>query len=75
MTAMTQKNGAAVNGGVISHEVNENQELERLLEVATVVIAQAIDLLDNGLTSDEQISAPSKFIPGSTIGEHHDPYG
>lgn len=73
MTAITQTNGVAVNGE--SHEVNETQELERLLEVATVVIAQAIDLLDNGLSSDEQISAPSKFIPGSTIGECHEPYG
>ena len=74
MTAMTQTNGVATNG-TASHEVNETQELERLLEVATVVITQAIELLDDGLTSDEQLSAPSKYIPGSTIGEYLEPYG
>jgi hypothetical protein len=41
---------------------------EHLLDVATTILRQAIDLLDNVLTSDEQLTTESKFLPGSTIG-------
>ena len=45
--------------------------LKRLLEVSTVVLQQAIDLVDNDLTSDDQLSIHSQYMPGSTIGESH----
>lgn len=38
------------------------------LSVAQTVLSQAVDLLDNYLTSDEQLTVHSKFLPGSTIG-------
>ncbi|TFK41348.1 hypothetical protein BDQ12DRAFT_679310 [Crucibulum laeve] len=40
------------------------------LSVARTVILQAVDLLDNHLTSDEQLTVSSKYLPGSTIGKH-----
>ena len=33
-----------------------------------VVLQQAIDLVDNSLTSDDQLTTHSQFMPGSTIG-------
>ncbi|KAJ4499020.1 hypothetical protein C8R41DRAFT_815762 [Lentinula lateritia] len=44
--------------------------LKDLLFVAQTVLEQAIDLLDNDLKEDEQLTVPSKFLPGSTIGKH-----
>jgi len=41
-----------------------------LLFVATVVLRQAVDLVENVLTSDEQLCVTSKFLPGSNIGKH-----
>ncbi|KAF5382896.1 hypothetical protein D9757_006296 [Collybiopsis confluens] len=41
-----------------------------LLYVATTVLEQAVDFLDNDLELDEQLSLNSKLIPGSTIGKH-----
>ncbi|ETW87533.1 hypothetical protein HETIRDRAFT_121883 [Heterobasidion irregulare TC 32-1] len=46
------------------------RSLEQLLDVSTKVLAQAIDLLDNSLTSDDQLTVSSKYLPGSTIGKH-----
>ncbi|EAU93447.2 hypothetical protein CC1G_04426 [Coprinopsis cinerea okayama7 len=40
------------------------------LSVAKTVLNQAIDLLDNYLTSDDQLAVHSKYLPGSTIGKH-----
>lgn len=54
------------NGGVDSSEATA---LKRLLEVSVVVLQQAVDLLDNFLTSDDQLTIHSKYMPGSTIGE------
>jgi hypothetical protein len=42
--------------------------LMQQLSVAQTVLSQAVDLLDNYLTSDEQLTVQSKFLPGSTIG-------
>lgn len=42
--------------------------LKDLLFVAQTVLEQAVDLLDNDLKEDEQLTVPSKFLPGSTIG-------
>lgn len=53
-----------------NRKLNEAASLKRLLEVSSVVLTQAIDLVNNGLTTDEQLTAPSQYIPGSTIGKH-----
>ncbi|KAI0343948.1 hypothetical protein BDW22DRAFT_1355183 [Trametopsis cervina] len=49
---------------------DEVVQRNRLLEVATVVLEQALDLLDNFLSHDEQLTIQSKYIAGSTIGKH-----
>ena len=46
-----------------------NVSVKRLIEVSTVVLQQAVDLVDNSLTSDEQLTVHSQFMPGSTIGK------
>jgi len=43
--------------------------LAQLQFVSTTVLHQALDLVDNILTSDEQLTVQSKFLPGSTIGD------
>ncbi|PSR73159.1 hypothetical protein PHLCEN_2v10971 [Hermanssonia centrifuga] len=48
----------------------ETTSLKRLLEVSTIVLQQAVDLVDNSLTSDDQLTIHSQFMPGSTIGKH-----
>ena len=50
------------------HSEDEMKNLEQLLEVGTIILSQALDLLDNSLTSDEQLTIPSQYMPGSTIG-------
>lgn len=47
---------------------DESTSLTRLLEVSTAILRQAIELVENGLTSDEQLTTRSIYIPGSTIG-------
>lgn len=42
---------------------------EEQLAVAKTILAQAIDLVDKHLTSDEQLIVNSKYLPGSTIGK------
>lgn len=42
----------------------------QLTGVASDVMGQAIDLLENTLTDDKQLVYQSKYIPGSTIGKH-----
>jgi hypothetical protein len=42
---------------------------EEQLAVAKTILAQAIDLVDKHLTSDEQLIVSSKYLPGSTIGK------
>ncbi|CAE6530264.1 unnamed protein product [Rhizoctonia solani] len=44
--------------------------IEQLTDVARDVMGQAIDLLENTLTDDKQLTYQSKYIPGSTIGKH-----
>lgn len=39
------------------------------LGVAKTVLFQAVELLDKHLTSDEQLTVHSKYLPGSTIGK------
>ncbi|KAF8887949.1 hypothetical protein CPB84DRAFT_1684445 [Gymnopilus junonius] len=44
--------------------------VKQQISVATTILLQAVDVLDNHLTSDQQLSIQSKHIPGSTIGKH-----
>ncbi|KAG6902786.1 hypothetical protein C0995_011273 [Termitomyces sp. Mi166 len=44
--------------------------LTSLLYVSKTVLLQAVDLLDNYLTSDDQLTISSKYLHGSTIGKH-----
>ncbi|KAF8641240.1 hypothetical protein AX17_000874 [Amanita inopinata Kibby_2008] len=46
------------------------ESLEKLLFVSKTVLLQAVDLLDNHLTSDDQLTVNSRYLPGSTIGKH-----
>lgn len=56
----------------LTHTLNERDSeptaMKHLMDVARTTMQQAIDLVDNHLTSDEQLSANSKYLPGSTIG-------
>lgn len=47
-----------------------NETLAQQLVVARTVLSQAVDLIDNHLTTDEQLTVSSKYLPGSTIGKH-----
>ncbi|KEP55595.1 hypothetical protein V565_003600 [Rhizoctonia solani 123E] len=67
---------------VVSNKATRLQDhsmmVEQLTSVARDVMSQAIDLLQNTLTDDKQLTYQSKYIPGSTIGKHlrhaRDPY-
>lgn len=51
-----------------------DQRKETLLQqlaVARTVLSQAIDILDNHITSDDQLTVSSSYLPGSTIGAIH----
>jgi hypothetical protein len=49
------------------HDVDETP-LTQLLSVSKAVLRQALDLVETVLTSDEQLTVHSKYLPGSTIG-------
>ncbi|KAI0034942.1 hypothetical protein K488DRAFT_76951 [Vararia minispora EC-137] len=49
---------------------SEVEQLQQLLDVSTKVLDQALDLLDNSVSDDGQLTASSRFLPGSTIGKH-----
>ncbi|KAI0762650.1 hypothetical protein C8Q74DRAFT_1291421 [Fomes fomentarius] len=69
MSSLSSPSAAAA-----SYEQNGAQDeptaLARLLEVAAAILRQGVDLVENGLTSDEHLTAHSNYIPGSTIGKH-----
>ena len=50
------------------HSEDAMKNLEQLIEVGTIILNQALDLLNNSLTSDEQLTIRSQYMPGSTIG-------
>jgi len=52
------------------HSEDAMKNLEQLIEVGTIILTQALDLLNNSLTSDEQLTIQSQYMPGSTIGKH-----
>ncbi|KAH9964488.1 hypothetical protein BC827DRAFT_1187404 [Russula dissimulans] len=45
-------------------------EVEQLIDVGTSILNQALDLVNNALTSDDQLAVHSRYMPGSTIGKH-----
>lgn len=63
----TEINRLSLNGNQ-QHTEAEMQNLEQILDVSTIVLGQAIDMLENSLASDEQLTVQSKYLPGSTIG-------
>ena len=44
------------------------KELEQLLDVGTTILNQALELVNDALASDEQLTVHSRYMPGSTIG-------
>ena len=68
---------------VLAHETSSkdftassrNEVMEQQLFVAKTLLQQALDLLDNRMSSDEQLTVHSKYMPGSSIGwltsSHH----
>lgn len=50
-------------------QLMETSSLNDLLTVATAVLHQAVDLVNESLSSDEQLTFQSTYIPGSTIGK------
>ncbi|KAJ6574775.1 hypothetical protein B0H19DRAFT_1125721 [Mycena capillaripes] len=48
----------------------EETTLGQLLKVSRIVLRQGIDLLDNHITSNDQLTVHSQYLPGSTIGKH-----
>ena len=49
---------------------DHDDSLQQQLSVARTVLLQAVHLLDNYLTSDDQLSVSSQYLSGSTIGAH-----
>jgi hypothetical protein len=47
---------------------DEMKDLEQLIDVGTTILNQALDLVNDSLTSDEQLTVHSQYMPGSTIG-------
>jgi hypothetical protein len=47
---------------------DRKETLLQQLAVARTVLSQAVDLVDNHFTSDEQLTVHSQYMPGSTIG-------
>ena len=75
MESITIERSSPGRSPVIQPELNgshpsEDQmtNLEQLIEVGTTILNQALDLLNNSLTSDEQLTVHSQYMPGSTIG-------
>lgn len=58
-----------LNSTVAPYTNFDDSRIQQLF-VAKTALLQAVDLLDNYLTSDEQLSVSSKFLPGSTIGAY-----
>lgn len=46
------------------------ENVAQLLSVSKILLMQAVDILDNHLTSDEQLTVNSQYLHGSTIGKH-----
>lgn len=72
MTSMPDKSSdastSALQKNLGSSDLPDETPLIQLLSVSTTVLAQALDLVENVLTSDDQLTVHSKYLPGSTIG-------
>lgn len=53
----------------INSEADATQ-LDQLLHVAVAILTQAIEVVQDVLTEDQQLTQQSKYMPGSTIGKH-----
>lgn len=60
----TTNGHAALNG----HKSGNAEQLHQLQSVSTTVLRQALDLVENTLTQDDQLLVHSRYLPGSTIG-------
>ena len=67
----TQKSDTISSRFIISQNIasSRNEVMDQQLSVAKTLLQQAVDLLDNRLSSDEQLIVRSKYMPGSTIGQ------
>lgn len=68
MSDKTTQPSSSMSAHYESHEDGEETPLMQLLSVSTTVLTQAQDLVENVLTSDDQLQVHSKYLPGSTIG-------
>ena len=68
MSALSSSTSAAAASHTKDSITDESDALARLLDVSTAILNQAVDLVDSALTSDEQLTTHSNYIPGSTIG-------
>jgi len=48
--------------------MTSKETLAQQISVAKTILLQAVDLVDNHLTADEQLTVHSQYMPGSTIG-------
>ncbi|KAL1691964.1 hypothetical protein GGG16DRAFT_52635 [Schizophyllum commune] len=66
----TLVNGSQDSEGQLLGSHATTSDLSELLLVCKTVLQQGVDLVDKQLTEDAQLTADSKFLPGSTIGKH-----
>ena len=46
----------------------KDSNLEQLIDVGVTILSQALDFVNDSLTSNEQLTVHSQYMPGSTIG-------
>ena len=46
----------------------KDPNLEQLIDVGITILSQALDFVNDSITSDEQLTVHSQYMPGSTIG-------
>ncbi|KAG8747988.1 hypothetical protein FRC10_009740 [Ceratobasidium sp. 414] len=68
--AVADQASTALRNGTVTKPQDHSLVVEQLTEVARSVLGQAVDLLQNTLSDDAQLTYQSKYIPGSTIGKH-----
>jgi hypothetical protein len=72
--ATTQRSPSLVRSQPAQNNHNRPEDemkdpnLEQLIDVGVTILSQALDLVNSSLTSDEQLSVHSQYMPGSTIG-------
>ncbi|KAH7340304.1 hypothetical protein B0J17DRAFT_715532 [Rhizoctonia solani] len=69
-TALTHPESVVISHKAAKPPQDHSVVIEQLTDVARDVMGQAIGLLQNTLTDDNQLTYRSKYIPGSTIGKH-----